>query len=186
MLQHVEQEHGQDGEGPDEVELALGRREHHPEQGRPGDAVNAVRPSRQPEEVVRQGDAHDFHDADGDDQQVVPAQVDDGLRQHEGEDRGQHPGYGHGGEDGPVVHGVEDRGRIRSHGEKGRMPHVEQARLPQDEVEREGQRRIDADFVQHVELGDAAPAEPRQFEDRGHAGHDEAEDAARHGVEIPF
>ena len=112
--------------------------------------------------------------------------MDDGLRQHEGEDRGQHPGYGHGGEDGPVVHGVEDRGRIRSHGEKGRMPHMEQARLPQDEVEREGQRRIDADFVQHVELGDAAPAEPRQFEDRGHAGHDEAEDAARHGVEIPF
>ena len=74
----MEQQHGKPDHDPDEVVELDGLADLDAEKFGTGDAENAVRAAGQAEHVVDQGDADDFHDADGHDEQVVAAQVDDG------------------------------------------------------------------------------------------------------------
>ena len=71
----MEQQHGKPDHDPDEVVELDGLADLDAEKFRTGDAENAVRAAGQAEHVVDQGDADDFHDADGHDEQVVAAQV---------------------------------------------------------------------------------------------------------------
>ena len=44
-----------------------------------------------------------------------------------------------------MVQGVQDGRAVCTYGEEGGMPHMEDAGLPQDDVERKGQQGIQAD-----------------------------------------
>ena len=120
------------------------------EEHRAADAEDAVGAAGQAAHVVDERDAHDLHDADGHDEQIVTAQVDDGPRHHQGEQGRRTACHRHGQEDGPVVQGVQDGRAVRPYGEEGGMPHMEDAGLPQDDVERKGQQGIQADADAHV------------------------------------
>jgi len=150
VLQAVEEEDRDREEGPDEVVELVGPADHVAEDGGARDAEDAVGPAGHAEEVVGQGDAKDLAHADRDDAQVVAAQVDDGPGDGGGKEArreragGQEPQHG----DGELR--VQDGRRVGPHGEEGRMPQVEQARVSHDEVEREPEDGVEAHVVEHV------------------------------------
>ena len=133
------------------------------------DAEDAVGTAGQTAHVVDERDAHDLHDTDGHDEQIVTAQVDDGPRHHQGEQGRRTACHRHGQEDGPVVHGVQDGRAVRPYGEEGGMPHMEDAGLAQDDVERKGQQGIQADADAHVRP--VGIGEQRQPDDDNGAVH---------------
>src|SRR5690606_11272907 len=110
-----------------------------------GDAIHdqkPVGPAGQVPGIVDQGDADDLVESDGDDEEVIAPQVDDGPGDHVGKEPG---GDGAGGKQprqGHAVPGGQSGRGVRADGEKGRVAHVEQAHFAQDEVEAEAQERV--------------------------------------------
>ena len=64
---------------PDQIEEIVGRADDESKQARAGDAENAVGAAGDAENIIDESDADDFTDADGDDAQIIAAQMDDGA-----------------------------------------------------------------------------------------------------------
>ena len=88
----VEEEERGRAHAPDEVVEVHALDDAEAEEAGSGDAEDAVGAASDAENVVGQRDAHDLDDADGDDEQVVAAQVDDGPRHQQGHEGGRKAG----------------------------------------------------------------------------------------------
>ena len=111
------------------------------------------------------GNTDDFHNADGHNQQVIAAQVDNGTRHKQGEQRRHGPRYRHEPEYGNVIQRIENGRGIGAHAEKGGMAHMKNAGLPQDGIQRKRQQGIKTDADTHVQP--VGIAEKRKDADRG-------------------
>ena len=166
--QTVEKKDGGAAHTPDEVVKLNALHDAEAEEARARDAENTVRAARDAADVVGQRDTHDLHDADGHDQEIVAAQMNDGPRHHEGDERGGEAGHGHGPENGPVEHGIEDGRHVGANGVEGRVAHVENAGLTENDIERKREDGVKADA--HAHVSPVGVEEKRQHENKhGHA-----------------
>ena len=122
------------------------------EQFRAADAENAVGPAGDAEHVVDQGDADDLADADGDDQQVIAAQMHHRPRHRQRERAGDRAAQRQRPQNRNLVAGVENGSGVGAHRVERGVAHVEQPGLAQNQVEAEGQQGIQADAVEHIHL----------------------------------
>ena len=152
MFEPQEQENGQRNKAPDQIEKFFGPADDPAEQPGTADAENAIGAAGNAEHVVNESDADDFADADGDDQQVIAAQMDDGSRHRQREQPGSQPAQRQGPQNRNLIASVEDGGGIGPHRVERGVAHVEQPGLAQDQVEAQRQQRVQADAVEHIHL----------------------------------
>ena len=115
----AEQNHRNDDAAPNEPIKLMRRANYVAEDFRAGDAENAVRAAGQAENVINQGDPHDFADADCDHAQIIAAQMDNRAGNDGGEHSGGEAGHRQQPENRNAVARVENRGGVRADRVKG-------------------------------------------------------------------
>ena len=155
--QAVKEQQAHAHHAPDQIIKVQTFDDFEAEKTRPGNAENAVGAAGETENIVDERNAHYLHNAYGHNKQVVAPQMNDGTGHHQGHHSGGRARQGHDPEHGPMVDGIENGRRIGPHGKERRVPHVEDAGLPQNDVEGKGQQGVEADAhadVQPVGVAD--------------------------------
>ncbi len=136
IVQLPEQQGGNAHAAPNQIVEVDALPDLHSENLGPRDAENAVGPAGQPSGVIGQRNTHNFHNADGHNQQIIAAQVNNGPRNHQGEQRGAGPRHGQQPQHRNAETGIQNGRDIRAHGVERRMPHIENSGLAKDDIER--------------------------------------------------
>jgi hypothetical protein len=89
-----------------------------------------------------------------------------GRGRQKGEKAGRQAGRRQRDQHGPVVNGIEDGRDIGPHREKSRMAHMEHAGVAQNDVQRQGQKSVKPDLVQHPQPIGARPEQRRAEKER--------------------
>ena len=121
-------------------------------ENRPRDAENAVGTAGHAENIVDERNPDNLAHTHRDDQQIVPAQMDDRPRQHQSDQARQQAADRQGPENADAQLRIEVGGGIGAHGVKRRMPHVVHAGIPQNDIQAERQQRIQTDIVENIHL----------------------------------
>ena len=113
-------------------------------------AKNSIGAAGDAKDIIDESDSDDFPDADGDDAQIITAEMDDGLCNAGGEQpcgagtEWQEP------QNGNMKARVKNCRRIRAHGIKGGMAQIEDAGMAHHEVQTDPQDGIQTHIIQNI------------------------------------